>query len=169
MNNVLLTLLWTVTLLTTAAAKDDVPSGYVPLAKLADAQAKAKASKKLVAVTAKGNDDQCPHCASAFAQGTSALRSDCVMVFTRVSDLRAQRETLPPALKDASASAADGAAVAFYVFDPDLKELVTTTDRAKIQADPKSLKEVKKAVHDAQKKLSASGSSSSGLDALKKR
>ncbi len=149
-------------------AKDDTPAGFLPLEKLAEAQAKAKQTKKLVAVAAKGFDDQCPYCAAALAQGTATLKSDCVMVFTRVANLRTQRESLPPALKAASATAADGAAVAFYVFDPEIKTLVTTTDRQRIQADPKSLKETKKIVNEAQKKFAAA-SAGSAFDALKPR
>ncbi len=150
-------------------AKDDTPNGFMPLAKLAEAQAKAKQTKKLIAVVAKGSDDQCPYCVAALAQGTATLKSDCVIVFTRVANLRAQRESLPPALKTASATAADGAAVAFYVFDPEMNTLVTTTDRQRIQADPKSLKETKKIVNEAQKKLAASPAASSAFDALKPR
>jgi hypothetical protein len=163
MKTVLLTLIAAILISPVLFARDDTPSGYMPLDKLAEAQTKAKQSKKLIAITAKGFDDQCPYCAAAFTEGTKALRSDCVMVFTRVAALREKRDTVPAALKEASATASDGAAVYFYIFDPDVTQLVTTTDRMQLQNDPKSIKETKKVVNEAQKKLAAAGSGLSGL------
>jgi hypothetical protein len=163
MKAALLTLLTAVLISPVLLARDDTPSGYMPLDKLAEAQIKAKQSKKLIAITAKGSDDKCPYCAAAFAEGTKALRSDCVMVFTRVAALREKRDTVPAALKEASATAADGAAIYFYVFDADISQLVTTTDRMKLQNDPKNIKETKKVVNEAQKKLATASSKLSGL------
>src|SRR6187401_3161713 len=102
MKSMLLLLVGAVLMAPALPAKDDVPNGYMPLDKLAEAQAKAKQSKKLILVTAKGFDDQCPYCAEALSLGTQALRTDCVMVFTRVAALREKRDAIPAALKTAS-------------------------------------------------------------------
>jgi hypothetical protein len=107
----------------------EVPRGFLPYSDLAQAQAKAKTEKKLLAIVAKGSDDACPHCASALESGTKAVHSDCVFVFIRVADLRADVATLPAKLKDASEGARDGAAVYFYVFDPDLGTLIAKAGR----------------------------------------
>jgi hypothetical protein len=58
--------------------KEKAPSGYISIDELAKAQEKAKASKKLIAVLAKGMNDNCPHCSTAMGIGQSALKSDCV-------------------------------------------------------------------------------------------
>lgn len=131
-----------------------VPSGYMPIAKLSEAQAKAKKDKKLLAVVAKGYDDNCPYCVDAFSKIGSAIRSDCVMVFVRVKDLREQRDNMPAALSSASSGVVDGAAVTFYVFDPDISELVVTIDRREYEKNQKNLNELKKKVREAQQKLS---------------
>jgi hypothetical protein len=156
--------LGTVALAPVLQAKDDVPRGYVALEKLAEAQAEAKKDKKLVTVVAKGFDDQCPHCVSAFAEGTKGLRSDTVMVFARVTELRAKRDSLPASLKEASARAADGAAVNFYVFDSDMTKLVAQIGRSELQKDPRSIRDTRKAVKEARQNLGASGGSA--LDSL---
>jgi len=148
-----------------ASLAGDVPSGFLPLSKLSDAQAKARQSKKLIAITAHGSDDQCPYTADAFAKGTAALRSSCVMVYTRVSDFRSQKDSLPASLKTPAETAVDGAAVAFYVYDPDLGKIIASVNRGQIEKDPKSLTATKKMVSEAQKQLAGS-SAAGGTDPL---
>jgi len=146
-------------------AGDSVPSGFLPMSKLAEAQAKAKQTKKFVAITVHGFDDQCPYTADAFSKGTTALRSSCVMVYVRVKDLRASESSLPAALKTPAQTTADGANVAFYVYDPDMGKLITSVDRGKIQHDPQILTETKKQISEARKQTAGS-SATSGLDEL---
>ena len=142
---------------TTCLAKDP-PSGFISIDKLTDAQAKAKKEKKLIAVVAKGDDDKCPICAGAMSRGVAAFRNDCVLVFVRVTDLRKKSIPLPSSVESASSSAIGGAAVNFYIFDPELKELVASINHRDMGNDPKPLREVKKKVDDAQKKLASAPS-----------
>ena len=57
MKHILLVLMSSALFAVDATAKDDIPNGYMPLEKLAEAQAKARQSKKLVTITAKGFDE----------------------------------------------------------------------------------------------------------------
>jgi hypothetical protein len=129
----------------------EVPRGFLPYAELAQAQAKAKTEKKLLAVVSKGDNDSCPHCASALESGTKAVHSDCVFVFARVADLRAKADTLPAKLKDEAMKASDGASVYFYVFDPDLGSLIAKADREQLDNNKTATREFKKTVEDAHK------------------
>ena len=136
----------------TKETKEKAPSGYISIDELAKAQEKAKASKKLIAVLAKGMNDNCPHCSTAMGIGQSALKSDCVMVFTRAENIGAK--TLPEPVKNGLSGAPTGAAVTFVVFNPDLTEVIARIGRDDLESDKKAVSALKKSVDTAKKKLS---------------
>jgi len=153
MNKALVGLLGFFTLVSISSlSAGDVPRGFMSISELEAAQAKAKNEKKLVAVVAKGSDDRCPRCAAAFENGIRAIRTDTVMVFTRVADLRKNNE-VPAALKQASVTAMDGAAVTFYVFDSEISQLIASASRTELENDRNATREFKKQVNDARKAL----------------
>jgi hypothetical protein len=129
----------------------DVPRGFMGIDELAAAQAKAKEANKLVVVVAKGSDDACPHCVATMEIGIKATRGDAIMVFTRVADLRSNAAA-PAKLKEISATAADGASVYFYAFNSDMTELIASAGR-ELETDKEALKEFKKLIDEARKKL----------------
>lgn len=131
--------------------KDKVPSGYVPIEELAKAQEKAKASKKLIAVLAKGANDACPHCVAAMSAGQAALKSDCVLVFTR-SESIGSATTLPEPVKQGLAGCPTGAAVTFVIFNSELTEVVGKIGRDALETDRKAVSALKKTVDEAKKK-----------------
>jgi hypothetical protein len=141
------------TLVFTAHAKDKAPSGYYGLDELSKAQEKAKASKKLIAILAKGENDACPLCAAAMGTGGSALKSDCVMVFTRSESLASAN--LPQPVKNGMAGSPTGAAVTFVVFNPELTEVVVKMGRDEINNNRKTISDAKKAIKEAEKKYFA--------------
>lgn len=148
-----LTLLASLTLVFSASAKDKVPSGYYGIDELPKAQEKAKASKKLIAILAKGENDACPLCSSAMGTGASALKGDCVMVFTRAESIGTA--TMPEPVKQGLAGSPTGAAVTFVVFNPDLTEVVVKLGRDEINNDRKAVSAAKKTVKEAEKKYFA--------------
>jgi hypothetical protein len=136
-------------------AKEKVPNGFYPLADIAKVQEKAKTGKKLIAVLAKGANDNCPYCAAATNTGLATLRSDCVMVFTRSEGLSEKTSSLPDAAKNGLSGCPTGAAVTFVVFNPDMTEVVGKIGRDALNNDRKAVTEFKKSVSVAKKKLSA--------------
>jgi hypothetical protein len=149
----LFALLASLTLAFTATAKDKVPSGFMELEDLTKAQEKAKQTKKLIAIVAKGADDNCPKCAAALTGGKSAFGSDCVLVFTRSEGLPSA--TIPDGVKKGMSGSPTGAAVTYVVFNQDLTEVVTRIGRDEINGDKTKVKDSKKAVSEARKKLLA--------------
>jgi hypothetical protein len=133
--------------------KEKAPSGYIPIEELTKAQEKAKAGKKLIAVLAKGLNDSCPHCSTAKGVGESALKGDCVLVFTRAENLG--DKTLPEPVKNGLAGSPTGAAVTFVVFNPDLTEVVGKIGRDTLESDKKAVTSLKKSVDEAKKKYYA--------------
>ena len=132
---------------------DKAPSGYFTMDEMDKAQAKAKASKKLIAVLVKGSNDNCPHCVAAMSNGQSALRGDCVMVFTRAGSVMEKASSLSGAAKSGLSGCPDGAAVTFVVFDPELQEVVAKMGRDELETDRKAVGEMKKTVAASKKKL----------------
>jgi hypothetical protein len=107
---------------------------------------------KLIAIVAKGFDDDCPGCAAASKNGTRAIKSDCVLVFSGVSKLRSHKD-LPQALESATERPVDGARVTFYVFDPALEKLIVQAGRDELESNRTEIKPFKEAVDDARKEL----------------
>ncbi len=130
----------------------DAPRGFMEISELEQAKAEALKKGKLIAIVAKGEDDACPRCAAALENGTKAIKSDCVMVFTRADDVRKNAE-LPPAVSAETKDAASGASVTFYVFDPGLKKLIAEAGRKELEDDKDATKEFKKEVDAARKEL----------------
>lgn len=130
----------------------DAPRGFMELDELDEAKAKAEKAGKLVAIVAKGSDDACPRCAAALENGTKAIKSDCVLVFARVSEVRNNKD-LPAAVATETSSAVDGAWVTFYVFDPGLEKLVAKASRKELESDQKATKAFKTEVDTARKAL----------------
>ncbi len=133
--------------------KEKPPTGYIALEEIAKAQEKAKASKKLIAVIAKGADDNCPHCTTAFAVSNATLRNDCVMVFTRSEGLRERTSSLTETAKKGLSGVPTGAWVEAVVFDPDMNTVVAKLGRNALENDKKAVAEMKKAVSAAKKAL----------------
>ena len=142
-------------ILSATDAKEKVPAGFSPLADLAKVQEKAKTGKRLIAVLAKGADDNCPHCATAMSVGMATLRSDCVMVFTRSEGLPEKTSSLTDAAKHGLSGCPTGAAVTYVVFNPDMTEVVAKIGRDALETDRKAVAEFKKTVSAAKKKLAA--------------
>ncbi len=138
-------------LITPAVIAGNLPRGFLPFSELSKAQEKAKETKKLVAIVAKGSDDSCPRCAAAMENGMKAVRGDCVLVFTRVADLRKDAATLPAKLQEAAQGAADGAAVYFYVFDPPLETLVAKAGRDELESNQDAIRAFNRAVSAGRK------------------
>jgi hypothetical protein len=138
------------------AAKDDAPSGFVPLSELQEAQTKA-AGKKLVVLVVKGMDDACPNCASAMANGEKAIGSGVVKVFARAEKIsKADSTGFTPALKARIAkNFTTGAAVTFVVFNPDMTAIVAEASRKELQDDKDATNAFKKEVQEAKKGLKA--------------
>lgn len=135
--------------------KEKVPAGYIAFSDLAKAQEKALASKKLIAVLAKGADDNCPHCVTAMNVGQTALRNDCVLVFTRAEGLSNKTGSLSEAAKSGLDSSPTGASVTFVVFTPDMSAVVAKLGRGALENDKKAVAEMKKTVSAARKALTA--------------
>jgi hypothetical protein len=137
-------------------AKDDAPSGFVPLSELQEAQAKA-AGKKLVVLVVKGMDDACPNCASAMGNGEKAIGSGVVKVFARAETIsKADSTGFTPALKARIAkNFTTGAAVTFVVFNPDMTTIVAEASRKELQDDKDATNAFKKEVQEAKKTLKA--------------
>jgi hypothetical protein len=132
--------------------KEKVPSGYFGWDELDKAKEKAKSTKKLIAVLAKGENDACPHCVAAMSSGSSALRGDCVMVFVRSPGLAAKVAAESPAVKSGLSGCPTGASVTVVVFDPEFKEVVAKLGRDELENDRKAVSEMKKTVKAAAKK-----------------
>lgn len=131
----------------------DVPRGFKALSELEEAKAEAVKKGKLIAIVAKGKDDSCPHCAAALEAGTRAIKSDCVMVFARAAEVRAN-EALPASVTAETADAGEGAWVTFYVFDAGLEKLVAEVSRGELQKDEEgAARAFKKQVDAARKEL----------------
>ncbi|MDP4626099.1 MAG: hypothetical protein NWT08_13290 [Akkermansiaceae bacterium] len=130
----------------------DAPRGFMELSELEEAKAEALEKGKLLAIVAKGNDDACPRCAAALENGTKAIKTDCVLVFARVSEVRENKE-LPAAVLAETKDAISGAWVTFYVFDAGLEKLVAEADRKQLESDKDATKEFKKKVDAARKEL----------------
>ncbi|MEQ1853130.1 MAG: hypothetical protein ABMA01_16250 [Chthoniobacteraceae bacterium] len=137
-------------------AKETAPAGYYTFADLAKAQEKAKTSKKLIAVLAKGMNDNCPHCVTAMGVGQTTLRTDCVMVFTRAETLSSKTASLSDAAKSGLGGCPTGAAVTFVVFNPEMTEMVAKIGRDELENDRKAVAELKKTVSAAKKNYFAS-------------
>lgn len=135
--------------------KEKVPAGYIALEDLAKAQEKAKASKKLIAVIAKGANDNCPHCATAFSVSQATLRNDCVMVFTRAEGLGERTSSFSEAAKNGLSGIPTGASVVAVVFNPDMSTVVAKLGRDELEANKKEVADMKKAVSAARKTLAA--------------
>lgn len=133
--------------------KEKAPAGYIALEDIAKAQEKAKASKKLIAVIAKGADDNCPHCTTAFNVSQATLRNDCVMVFTRSEGLRERTASLSEAAKKGLSGVPTGAWVEAVVFDPEMSTVVAKLGRHALENDKKAVAEMKKTVSAARKAL----------------
>lgn len=134
-------------------AKEKVPTGYFSIDELSQAKEKAKASKKLIAVVARGADDTCPHCIAAMSAGQSAFKSDCVLVFTRSESL--PNAALPAPVNQGLAGSHTGAAVTFVIFNPEMTEVVGKIDRDPLETDRKAVSAMKKTVDEAKKKAYA--------------
>ncbi len=135
--------------------KEKVPAGYIALEDIAKAQEKAKASKKLIAVVAKGANDACPHCATAFSVSQTTLRNDCIMVFTRAEGLNERASSLSDAAKSGLSGIPTGASVTAVVFNPDMTTVVAKLGRDELEANKKEVADMKKAVSAARKELAA--------------
>ena len=138
-----------------AAAKEDVPRGFSPLAELKDAQTKATADKKLVVLVVKGMDDSCPNCAATLENGLKAVGSGVVKVFARAETIgEADASAFPPALQArVKKQFTRGAAVTFVVFDPEMTKIVVEAGRKELQDDKKATAAFKKDVQEAKKSL----------------
>ena len=134
--------------------KDKVPTGFIPIEELAKAQEKAKAGKKLIAVAAKGANDDCPHCVTAMSAGQAAFRGDCVLVFTRSEGIQSSA-TLPEPVKKGLAGSPTGAAVTYVIFNADMTEVVGKLGRDELELDRKAVSAMKKTVDEARKKAYA--------------
>ncbi|MGJ8645148.1 MAG: hypothetical protein ACSHX9_17230 [Luteolibacter sp.] len=130
----------------------DAPRGFMELSELEEAKAEAVEKGKLLAIVAKGNDDACPRCAAALENGTKAIKSDCVLVFARVSQVRDNKE-LPETVLAETKDAVSGASVTFYVFDAGLQKLLAEADRGQLENDKDATKAFKKKVDAARKEL----------------
>ena len=139
-------------LFASVAFAGDAPRGFMELDELAEAQAKAEKSGKLVAIVAKGKDDACPRCAAALENGTKAIKSNCVMVFARVADVRSN-DKLPKTVTNETRDAPGGASVTFYVFDSKLEKLQAEANRGVLESDKKATKAFKAKVKAARKAL----------------
>jgi hypothetical protein len=137
-------------------AKEKAPSGYYTFDEIAKAQEKAKTSKKMIAVLAKGMNDNCPHCVTAMGVGQSTLRNDCVLVFTRAETLPSKTASLPEAAKSGLGGCPTGASVTFVVFNPEMTEMVAKIGRDQLENDRKAVAELKKTVSAAKKNYFAS-------------
>ena len=131
--------------------KEKAPSGYISIDELTKAQEKAKSSKKLIAVLAKGENDSCPHCATAMSVGQSAFKGDCVLVFTRSENI-GSKSGLPETVKNGLAGSPTGAAVTFVIFNPELTEVVGKIGRDELESNKKAVSALKKTVEEAKKK-----------------
>ena len=76
------------------------------------------------------------------------------MVFTRVRALQANSE-VPEAVKKAAQTAAYGASVNFFVFDPALENLKASANRKTLQSNKKATRAFKDQVRAARKELKA--------------
>ena len=130
----------------------DAPRGFMELSELEEAKADAVKKGKLIAIVAKGDDDACPRCAAALENGTRAIKTDCVLVFARVSEVRSNPE-LPDTVTAETRSAIGGAYVTFYVFDADLEKMVAKAGRKELESDRDATKAFKKKVDAARKEL----------------
>jgi hypothetical protein len=146
----LLQLLLAALFLGTAVA-GDAPRGFMESDEFAEAQEKARKTKKLIAVAVKG-DDGCPRCAAAMENGTKAIKSDCVMVFMRVPQARSGEE-IPASVHEQVKNSPGGASVTFYVFDPELETLIATAGRKELEADRDATKAFKEKVDEARDEL----------------
>lgn len=151
MKTLVLTLLYVAT--SCFAFAGDTPRGFMELSELGEAKAKATEKGKLIAIVAKGNNDACPHCVAAFRNGTRAIKSDCVLVFARVPELKDNKD-LPASVLAETRDAMDGAAVTFYVFDPSLEKLIAEAGRKELASDRGATRDFKKKVDAARKELS---------------
>lgn len=134
------------------ALAGDAPRGFMELSEIEEAKAEAKEKGKLLAIVAKGNDDACPRCAAALENGTKAIKTDCVLVFARVSQVRNNKE-LPKTVLAETKDAVSGAWVTFYVFDSSLEKLLAEADRGQLENDKDATKAFKKKVDAARKEL----------------
>ena len=139
-------------LLAGSVVAGDAPRGFMELDELEEAQAKARKTGKLIALTVKGRDDACPRCAAALENGTKAIKSDCVMVFMRTAQARAG-EGIPDNVHEKVKNSTEGAAVTFYVFDPELEEVLATASRKELESGKKATRAFKDKVDDARKAL----------------
>ncbi len=129
--------------------KEKAPAGFFSWDELDKAKEKAKTTKKLIAVLAKGENDSCPHCVAAMSSGSSALRGDCVMVFVRSPGLAEKAAEVSPEVKAGLSGCPTGAAVTVVVFDPEMKEVVAKLGRDALEKDKKAVSEMKKKVKEA--------------------
>lgn len=130
----------------------DTPRGFMEISELEQAKAEALKKGKLIAIVAKGEDDACPRCAAALENGTKAIKSDCVMVFARVEDIKKSAD-LPAAVRAETKDAASGASVTFFVFDPGLKKFIAEAGLKELEDDKEATKAFKKKVDTARKDL----------------
>lgn len=130
----------------------DTPRGFMELSELDEAKAEALKKGKLIAIVAKGNDDACPRCAAALENGTRAIKSDCILVFARVDDVRSNAK-LPAVVSAETKDATGGAYVTFYVFDAGLEKFVAEAGRKELEDDRDATKAFKKEVDAARKEL----------------
>jgi hypothetical protein len=143
-------------LLPAREVKERAPSGYYSLDDLGKAQEKAKTGKKLIAVLAKGANDNCPHCVTAMGVGQTTLRNDCILVFTRAEGLSNKTSSLPDGAKSGLSGCPTGASVTFVVFNPEMTEMVAKIGRDELENDRKAVATLKKTVSDARKNYFAS-------------
>ncbi len=129
-----------------------VPSGYLPIAELEEAKAKAVKSGKLLAIVVKGSEDSCPRCAAALENGTKAIKSDAVLVFARVPEVQPGKG-LPESVTKETQDAMDGAWVTFYVFDPALESLVAESSRKELESNRTEIKAFRDKVDASRKEL----------------
>ncbi|MES2997241.1 MAG: hypothetical protein V4733_10570 [Verrucomicrobiota bacterium] len=138
-----------------AKEKSDVPRGFVPLAELAEAKKEALEKKRLIVLVVKGTDDSCPNCVATLGNGTRAVGSDVVKVFTRPAIIKAaDKKDFGPALVQRSAKHfTEGAAVTFVVMDPAMEKIIVEADRGELQDDKKKIAAFKKTVREAKTAL----------------
>mgnify|MGYP007092085976 CR=1 FL=1 len=136
------------------AAKEKVPSGFVPLSEYQEALAKA-GGKKLVVLVVKGLNDDCPNCVAAMDHGEKAIGSGVVKVFARAETIGdVDSVGFTPALKDRVAKRfSTGASVSFVVFNPDMTSIIAEASRDELQDDKDATTAFKKKVQEAKKAL----------------
>jgi len=131
----------------------EMPRGFKEIAEFDELRENAIKKKKFLTVVFKGSDDNCPRCVASIENGQKAIKSYSLFGFTRVNAHYKNETGLSEEVSSQFGQMADGAAVYFYVFDPNTLKLVTTVSRKELEGGKDELKKFKNTVREARKNL----------------